>query len=529
MKKLPTLSAGSERDFSRSPAILGSTPELPDDLQLEAVSRLRKVGLFLGILFLMAIGLGESIDRLIEGYWSDNFWDLLLRGGALILFSFAIYGVTKLTSLSPALVLRAGLAYQVLICYSMAIAEYWGVSYSEEQLETIGLTWVPPIMIFFAVVIPVAPRAAFITALLSGSSVPVAVLLTVLFGGTVLENMGLPQALTHLCFVHSISVALAYMGARVVYRLGTEVTRARKIGSYQLTELLGRGGMGEVWKAKHRLLARPAAVKLVRPELLGDLNVAARGTLVRRFEREAQATASMRSPHTIAIYDFGITADQVFYYVMEYLDGCDAETLVKRFGPLPAERAVHILRQLCHSLGEAHESGLIHRDIKPANIFVARYGREVDFTKVLDFGLVKSDESDAVDSRLTLENVITGTPAYMAPEQIMNDRPIDGRTDLYSVGCLAYWLLTGELVFDGNSPMEILTKHAQMAPIPPSERTELEIVEPLSKIVLSCLEKEPDQRPQTADELAHALEKCPIESVWTPERAKRWWEKHKPE
>jgi serine/threonine-protein kinase len=274
------------------------------------------------------------------------------------------------------------------------------------------------------------------------------------------------------------------------------------------------------------MLARPAAVKLVRPELIGATN-GPEGMALQRFEREAQATAAMRSPHTVGLYDFGVTADGTFYYVMELLEGLTAESLVKQFGPVPAERAIHILRQICHSLAEAHEAGLIHRDIKPANVFVCRYGREVDFIKVLDFGLVKTLRQET-DVTLTAENVVCGTPSYMAPEQALGLDRDDARSDIYAVGCVAYWLLTGQLVFEGSSSIEVLMQHAQKRPMPPSQRTELPIPESLDRLILSCLAKDPVNRPQSAAALSRKLSACAAELSWTEERATQWWERHRP-
>src|SRR5262245_39125282 len=285
--------------------------------------------------------------------------------------------------------------------------------------------------------------------------------------------------------------------------------------------------MGEVWRAEHHLLARPAAIKLVRPEFVGTSDASRHGQLQARLGREAQATALMRSPHTIEIYDFGLANDGTFYYVMELLDGFDLETLVKRFGAIPAERAIKLLIQVCHSLGEAHWQGLIHRDIKPSNVYACRYGREVDFVKVLDFGMVKSQrEGDDTETKLTSPNAVCGTPAFMAPEQVLGNRLIDGRTDLYAVGCLAYWLITCQLVFTGKTVMEVLVQHAQEMPIPPSARTEMEVPSALDDIVLACLAKVPDDRPASADRLAEALASIATRSSWTTPRAQEWWDLH---
>src|SRR5438309_9216169 len=211
---------------------------------------------------------------------------------------------------------------------------------------------------------------------------------------------------------------MAYVGARVGYRLGTEVKRARELGSYRLEQRLGEGGMGEVWRAQHRMLARPAAIKLIRPSFAGDGPAGVSEEAVRRFEREAQVIARLRSPHTVELFDFGIAADGAFYYVKELLDGLDADSLLRRFGPTPPERAIYLLRQVCHSLSEAQSCGLVHRDIQPANIFLCRYGEEYDFVRVLDSGMVRAVRDSADSSPVTRRaQAVYGTPAFIAPER----------------------------------------------------------------------------------------------------------------
>jgi eukaryotic-like serine/threonine-protein kinase len=331
-----------------------------------------------------------------------------------------------------------------------------------------------------------------------------------------------------LVFPYLIIIIMAYVGSRIVYRLGAAVRKAREMGSYRLVQRLGQGGMGEVWRAQHRMLARPAAIKLIRPEVLGARDPGSRDLLLKRFEREAQATALMSSAHTLALYDFGMADDGTFYYVSELLDGFDLDQLVRQFGPVPAERAVHFLRQMCASLAEAHESGLIHRDIKPANVYSCRYGREVDFIKVLDFGLVKRRPPEAGGSELTVEEGPSGTPAFMSPEQALSEGRVDARSDLYGVGGVAYWLLTGTLVFKGATPMETIVMQVQRKPEPPSHRTELTIPPELESIVLDCLAKDPADRPKTADELAARLAVVPLEREWTDSRAREWWDRHRP-
>jgi eukaryotic-like serine/threonine-protein kinase len=249
-------------------------------------------------------------------------------------------------------------------------------------------------------------------------------------------------------------------------------------------------------------------------------------TLVRRFEREAQATASLHSPHTIELYDFGIARDGTFYYVMELLDGIDLDGLVRRFGPLPAERVVHLLLQACDSLANAHGIGLVHRDIKPANIYLCSLGMLYDFVKVLDFGLVKAAWTEGEDEgRLTQDGTVAGTPAYMAPEVLLGES-VDGRADLYALGCVAYWLLTGHTVFAGANATQMAMDHAKTPPVPLSQRTSSPVPDALDRIVLRCLEKDPARRPASAEELASGLAKTGLQTAWTPDRARAWWEEH---
>jgi hypothetical protein len=323
-----------------------------------------------------------------------------------------------------------------------------------------------------------------------------------------------------------LGTTLATIISRVTYGLRQQVAEANELGQYVLEEKIGGGGMGEVWRARHRLLIRPAAIKLIRPQMSGDPEL-----LLRRFEREARATAALKSPHTVQLYDFGATEDGRLYYVMELLDGLDLDTLVRQYGPLPAERVVHILRQVCSSLQDAHVNGLVHRDIKPANVVVSRAGTTFDFAKVLDFGLVKLDtarnsEDDAV--KLSTEGSAGGTPAFMAPEVVLGVADTDHRVDLYALGCVGYWLLTGKLIFEGRSVVEVMFHHAHTPPPRPSTTSELPIPAPLEDLVMECLEKDPARRPTSAEAVSTRLDAVSLESAWTVERAERWWAMHRP-
>jgi len=375
------------------------------------------------------------------------------------------------------------------------------------------------------------PRVLLIGALMSWAVLVGIAVLSIAVHGVPADFPGSPvSVIAQVAIPVLICVFVAWAISYKVFKLAREVSKARRLGSYQLGEKIGAGGMGEVWRAKHKLLARPAAVKLIRPESFGPGgdNSEARAIL-KRFEREAQVTAMLTSPHSVALYDFGIAEDGVFYYVMELLEGRDLKTLVRESGPVSVERAIHFLREACDSLADAHDRGLIHRDIKPANIFTCRRGRDFDFVKVLDFGLVKNvrDRGESV-TELTGAGTTSGTPGFMAPEMITGEK-VDARSDIYGLGCVAYWLLTGQMVFEGNTPMSILIQHVKEEPAPLSSRTELRIPPRLEQIVHACLAKSPSQRPASADELGEMLAAAAAElPAWTRERAQQWWQKNLP-
>jgi eukaryotic-like serine/threonine-protein kinase len=289
------------------------------------------------------------------------------------------------------------------------------------------------------------------------------------------------------------------------------------LGHYRLMEKLGEGGMGEVWRARHQLLARPCAIKLIRPEqLLGESK---REAAIERFRLEARTIARLTSPNTVRLYDFGVSETGGFYFVMELLTGMDVFSLVQRFGPLPPERVVAVLRQACRSLAEAHAAGVLHRDIKPHNLFLCRLGVEFDILKVLDFGLVKSLHDET--TQITADGTLMGTPAYMPPERVLG-APAEERSDIYALGCVAYWMLTGRTVFTGE-PMAVMIHHARTAPQPPSKVSGLSIPDRLEQIVLACLEKAAEKRPSSAIDLWRELGDVPLTSSWTAERAELWW------
>ena len=345
-----------------------------------------------------------------------------------------------------------------------------------------------------------------------------------------LRGLELPSAWGFLVWGYLpnyVCAVIAVLPASVIMHLGKQVSRAREMGSYRLADRIGSGGMGEVWRAHHRLLARPSAIKLIPP---GHARMAT--TASRREPQWLPASGvrrrllpSLRSPHSIQLYDFGVTRDGRFYLVMELLDGVDLETLVRRFGPQPPARVVRLLRQACHSLAEAHASGLVHRDIKPANLHLCRLGTRVRSLKVLDFGLAKPrDQHGATAYRplLTAPQATTGTPAYMPPEMASGD-PVDGRVDLYSLGCVGYFLLTGKLVFEGENALRMIIQHLQSEPVPPSTRLGRPLPDELERLVLDCLAKNPDDRPPDAAALGRGLSAAGADQ-WTQDDARHWWE-----
>ncbi len=327
------------------------------------------------------------------------------------------------------------------------------------------------------------------------------------------------SALPETAILIATAAAIAVFGSHKIRELQQKAQEAQVLGQYRLKQVLGFGGMGAVYLAEHVLLRRPCAVKLIRPDQAGDPR-----TLV-RFEREVRATATLTHPNTVEIFDYGHAEDGTFYYVMEYLPGMNLEEMVERHGPMPAERVVHLLRQVCQALREAHGIGLIHRDIKPSNVFACERGKVFDVAKLLDFGLVKGFGLDGDDGRLTREGALTGSPAFVSPEQAKGRRQLDARSDIYNVGAVAYFLLTGQLLFDRETALAMLHAHAYEAPVPSPQFQEAAAAD-LQGVILRCLEKEPDHRYPDAASLDRALAACACAGQWTPERAEEWWRRN---
>jgi serine/threonine-protein kinase len=502
------------RSFTSTTTGGPSAVTLPDDLTLEAGGRLRSLCLVIGSLWLIGLTvnhviaplLGLPVGQVVP--WS-RVADIL--AAVCLILSATVYWLAPRVGRDADHLFNIALSYEVLIAFAVGVVNQW------QPLALAGrLSWLCVLVLIFPSIVPGPPRKVLIGSLLSASMDPVGLLIA-RARGLELPPLGL---LVWAYLPNYICACLAIVPSQIIARLSRKVSRARQLGSYRLVERIGSGGMGEVWKAEHQLFARPAAIKLIAGHALME---GSGGIAEERFRREAESAAGLRSPHTIQLYDFGITRDRRLYYVMELLEGCDLETLVGRYGPQPPARAAHILRQACLSLAEAHACGLVHRDIKPANVHLGRVGLEYDFVKVLDFGLVKRD-GPAVrqDMRLTSPETMSGTPAYMAPEMAAGE-PVDARADLYALGCVGYFLLTGSLLFEGENALQLILKHIQTAPVPPSARLGKPVPVELENLILRCLAKDPADRPPDAASLGESLSQCGA-LEWTQRDARLWWE-----
>jgi len=439
-----------------------------------------------------------------------------------LLLSLGVFFLAYYEVLLPQRTLDFGLLYEIAL--AVLIGVLIKMLTEPVRVPQYGLSGICLLLLLFPVIVPNTLGKVLVTSLVVASMDPLGAYLAGLAGRTVPPATQLFGAY----YWNYVCAALALIPAHTLRGLGRQVGEARAMGSYSLVRLLGEGGMGEVWTAEHRLLARPAAIKLIKPEVLEASRKRGGPGPLERFRREAEATAALRSPHSIELYDFGVTDDGTFYLVMELLDGFDLNSMVDRFGPVPPERAIHFLLQACDSLAEAHANELIHRDIKPANIYSCRLGLKEDQVKLLDFGLVKAvGPLEPSDAALTVEGIAVGTPAFIAPEMAEAAPDVDGRADIYSLGCVAYWLLTGRLVFTG-SPMQVMVDHIRKPPALPSRRTELAVPPDLERVIMHCLEKDRRDRPRTVGDLADALTACESAGLWTPERAREWWEANAP-
>jgi serine/threonine-protein kinase len=492
--------------------VAGSGPHLTIETQALLRSRLRAAA------SILLIGFGIFLIRVVVGALAGEPFSPVLLGFHVLVVLVLGFCAAPLCRRSTVSSLKLRIA-ELMIFGSPAV--FFLMVQHRVSVEDAGRGIMPPLLPFWLLLIFMYGmfipntwrRAAPVTGAMALAPI-------LLIAGMAFVYPHVASALTVIGFVQHVLVLLvavvaAVFGTHLINTLRREVFEAKQLGQYRLIKPLGAGGMGHVYLAEHQMLKRPCAIKLIHPDEAIDPRVLA------RFEREVRTTARLSHWNTVEIYDYGRTNDGTFFYVMEYLPGLSLEELLERHGPLPAERVVHFLRQICQGLGEAHAIGLIHRDIKPGNVFAAQRGGLYDMVKLLDFGLVKP-VTEAPSARLTRDGGVSGTPLFMSPEQARGLDNLDPRSDIYSVGALAYALLTGRPPFDGTNPMEVMIAHVRDEAVAPSKH-QADVPADLERVILRCLAKRPEDRFQDVDSLEQALAQCAAANQWTQAHAVRWW------
>jgi serine/threonine protein kinase len=508
-----------------SPGQVTTSPEEPETalsprLVSQASRRLCWVSLLAAITTVLAFVLQRVLQPEVVPVQQDPVNSLALL--ANVLFAAGLIAFQHYRVVPPLTILRLGMVFEIVVAFSIATLET-SLPFDPAAFVRGGsnlAVWI----IIVGFLVPNRPVVTLSVALVAATMWPLAYFMNV--WRLDLPTLPLNRLLAWMLMPYSAALWAFFIGKRM-HGMEVAAQKAQDLGSYHLESLIGRGGMGEVWRARHKMLAREAAIKIIRPELVQDASARQADVAVRRFEREARVTADLQSPHTVYLYDFGTSREGHFYFVMELLDGVSLQKLVQTFGPQPGSRVIHLMRQVCLSLEEAHARGMVHRDLKPSNIMACKVALQHDFVKVLDFGLVKPTQAEDF-THLTVEGVSAGTPGYIAPEIAMGEERIDGRADLYTLGCVAYFLLTGSLVFNETSPTAMAVAHVQKTPPAPSDRTELPISPDLERVVLQCLAKKPEDRPASARALIRLLDACADAKQWCSEDADAWWRTHLP-
>jgi hypothetical protein len=491
--------------YSRVPDSVEATRDLQD-----RVGRFAVITLAVAVLMLVAaVSADIAMGRLSTEMWRHG----RLVHAAAVLMLLGAWRIARGPALSVRVIEALEAALTIIVCAAWA-GLGWGARASD-PIEFSIILATAYTLITRSVVVPSSFRRTLAIGL------PAAMPTMVFFA---LRGMpfvaGAPPGRVRMFVVFAIlwclvAVAVSALNSLQLFGLRRHIRQVRRLGQYTLEEKIGEGGMGAVYRATHAMLRRPAAIKLLLPTRTGEKEIA-------RFEREVQLTSRLAHPNTISIFDYGRTDDGVFYYVMEYLDGFDLERLVQEEGPLQAPRAIRILAQVSGALAEAHALGLVHRDIKPANIILTERADEPDVVKVVDFGLVRNI-ANATDVTLTQADTITGTPMYLAPEAITSIDAIDARADLYALGAVGYFLLTGQHVFEAPTLIELCSKHLMQAPVPPSQRLGRPVAPDLEAVLLRCLAKAPEQRPASAQLLQAALLACADAARYDVAAARSWW------
>lgn len=464
----------------------------------------------------------------VRSWWKTETVWALLRGLILVntvgcfvlLIGKRSLKMSELRGIELALFIPVGIQL-----YSLHFGALWGAAETQDvveihevmQIATFGFAL---LMMAYGMFMPNGWQRTAVM-LIPPAFAPISIIAAGIWFHPWLSDSFTALKLTEIALVPIVSAAVACYGTWTIATLRHQARQARKLGQYRLTRELGRGGMGQVYLAEHQLLKRPCAVKVIHPQHVIDPHALA------RFEREVRSTAKLSHWHTVEVYDYGHTEDGTFYYVMEYLPGMNLSELVTKFGPLPVSRAIHFLRQTCAALREAHREGMIHRDLKPANIFAAERGGVYDVTKLLDFGLVteRREAGLLADDGTNAETPFVGSPLYMSPEQARGATAIDARIDIYSLGAVGYFLVTGRPPFEGKSPWRVMTAHIHDEVRPPSQWNP-DVPADLEAVLLKCLSKRTEQRYLDVTALSDALEKCAAGRIWTFRDAENWWATH---
>jgi serine/threonine-protein kinase len=523
----PEAPSDSDSDSMRGEArrnvalVEGSTPHLSAETRDLLRNRLR----ITAILFF--IGFSAFLVRSLF-YWSEvttaEHLPLFITHGlvAVVLGTFAVRLCRHCTYTLPKLRIAELVIFgcPAMFFVVSAIEETYDLLNSpggDARLTTIVTPWV--LLVFtYALFIPNTwQRAAAVLSVIG--MMPVLLLgyfYTVPAFAALINDSTYSGFISEQVLIMAIVVMTALVGVHTIGTLRREAFAAKQLGQYRLKRRLGSGGMGEVYLAEHQMMKRPCAVKLIRPEKAGDPRMLA------RFEREVRATAKLSHWNSIDIYDYGRTADGTFYYVMEYLPGHNVGEMVEDYGPIPPGRTAYLMEQVCAALAEAHGMGLVHRDIKPANIFCAYRGGVFDVVKLLDFGLAKPTMEPGQSTQLTLAGTITGSPLFMSPEQASGDDTVDARSDIYALGAVMYYMLTGQPPFVSENPLKVMIAHASQEVVPPRQHNP-ELPQEFEEIILRCLEKDPEHRFQDVSALRNALRELALEDIWSSDLAAEWW------
>ena len=510
------------RGISSGPAAPELARVFTDEADHEVVQH--RLALLYGVLGAFSLGLFLAGSVVVALALPERFWGLHMTRPRLIslVFCLGFVGVW--------LVFRGPLRPRWLVSLvdlvgsaKVIVAAAVHIAFAPPELHNELAIFIPLLLVVFlrAALVPSPPRWTALVAAVSAAPAPFAAYISAVNDPGWDDVLAPPRLVAVAAALWSVVVVIAaWTISKVVYGLRAEVKKAMRLGQYTLEDKLGEGGMGVVYRARHALLRRPTAVKLLSPERANAQDI-------RRFEREVQLTSMLTHPNTVAVYDFGHTEGGIFYYAMELLDGISLHALVERDGPQPSGRVIHILTQLASALAEAHAIGLVHRDVKPANVFLCERGGIPDFVKVLDFGLVK--HAGRTDPNLSRRDAIAGTPHYMAPESITDPDSVDARVDIYALGAVGYFLLTGTTVFDGTNLVEVCSHHLHTAPEPPRTRLgpDAKVSRALEDLLLRCLAKARDERPRSATDVLDALRACDPECEWDARAAREWWRRER--